>query len=226
MTVQRNRRWTSLLLLGFLLITILACGKTADPEVGQASAGMHGVNSDGDEDAGAVVAKALPELDSEAEAEQAPASQQEEQASPSGKVTIESCIPQPGEYTLEITDLSDRTARSGMLRHCEAKGMLTNNSNKELIFDSYRVNNAHGNNYEKWTGPGYSIVNPGDTVEFAEFYRACTGWNCEDGEWYYFTKVFIFYGTDECLYLAWEQEENTPESIVEIEDPCFFENWE
>ena len=220
MTAQRKRRWTSLLLLSVLLMTILACGKTADPEVGQASAGMHGVNSDGDENEGAVVAKALPEPDPEAEVEQSPSPQQEEQASPSGKVTIESCIPQPGEYTLEVADLNpyEDAAR----RKCNAKMMLTNHINENIVFQGYRIHNYGGFNYEKWEN-AYTNVAPGETVEALRFHY-CVGGNCgEDGEWYYFDKIVILYDRLECWGLISSQEEKFPETIIELEDPCSFE---
>lgn len=222
MTAQRNRRWMRLILLGVLLITILACGKTAEPEAGQASAGMHGINSDGDEDAGAVAAKALPESDPElvleAEAEQAPAPQQEKQT---GEITIMDCVPKPGEYTLEVADLNPYEDASR--RKCNAKIMFTNHTDGELVFVGYRIHNYGGFNYEKWE-TGAIPVAPGETVEALRFHY-CIGGNCgEDGEWYYFDKIVVlYYGRPECSELYNSQEEKFPETIIEIEDPCNFE---
>jgi len=221
MTAQRNRRWMRLILLAVLLVMILACGKTADPEAGQAGVGMHGVNSDGDEDAGAVVAKALPESDPEAvpeeEAEQAPAPQQEKQ---SGDVTIMDCVPKPAEYTLEVADLNPYEDESR--RKCNAKIMLTNNTSEEIVFQGYRVHNYGGFNYEKWE-TGYTNLAPGETREALRFHY-CVGGNCgEEGEWYYFDKIVILYDRRECWSLIMSQEEKFPETIIEIEDPCSFE---
>jgi len=87
------------------------------------------------------------------------------------------------------------------------------------MFSAYRVHNYGGHNYEKWIGAGYQIVKPGETVEYAGFYR-CTGENCGGGEWYYFKKISILYNTPECMQIAFSQEEKIPGSIIEIANPC------
>ena len=160
-----------------------------------------------------------PDAEPEPETASQPQPEIEVSEEPSSPGTIASCIPQPGEYTLAIVDVNDRTSSSGEKRVCSAEGMLTNNSDREIMFAAYRVHNYGGHDYEKWATPGYQTVYPGDTLEFAEFYR-CTGTHCGDGEWYYFTKVSILYNTPECLDLAFSYQDKVPESIIPVENPC------
>lgn len=235
MTVQRKRRWIYLILVSVLLITTPGCTNPVEfidcildgghwawagdycigggPEDDQKPAEMNSMNSDADADA--VAAEVQP--DPEAEAGNAAAPPQDEQPLPA-EVTIASCLPQPDDYTIEITD---HTEHEGEVKHkCNAKMMLTNNSNRKLLCASYRVHNYGGHNYEKWVnGGGYQSLEPGETTEMAEFYR-CTGGNCGEGEWYYFREVSILYGTPECLQLIFSQEEKIPESIISIWNPC------
>jgi hypothetical protein len=182
------------------------------------------VNSDGDD----VAAAPPPEPDLAAEPAQESAPQPEANAdeapspadeAPPAPASIASCIPQPGEYKIEIVDVNDRTSSSGEKRVCNAEGMLTNTGSNELMFAAYRVQNYGGHNYEKWASAGYQTLYPGDKEEFAEFYR-CTGTHCGEGEWYYFDKVSILYKTPECLELAFSQEDKIPESITPVENPC------
>ena len=134
--------------------------------------------------------------------------------------TVASCIPQPGEYTITFADVNDRTSSSGEKRVCGAEGMLTNNSDKDLMFAVYRVTNNGSHKYEKWMGAGYQILGSGETANFGKFYR-CTGGNCTNGAaWFYFSKASVLYNTPECLALAFSQEEKIPESIVPVENPC------
>ena len=131
---------------------------------------------------------------------------------------ISSCLPTKGhDFTLEIIDLTDRS--SDIKRHCNAKGVITNTSDQKLMFSAYRVHNYGGQKYEKWMRAGYQSVEPGETVEYAEFYW-CTGGNCGDGTWYYYKYISILYNTPECLQIVFAEEEKIPESIVEIENPC------
>ena len=186
------------------------------------------INSDGEDVA--VARPAAPDPGAEPAQESASQPQPESDAgegpqpadeAPPALATIASCIPQPGEYKIEMVNVNDRTSGSGDKRVCGANGTLTNNSGRDLMFAAYRVHNYGGHNYEKWTTPGYQTLYHGDMVEFAEFYR-CTGKACGDdgAAWFYFDKVSILYKTDECLDLAFSYEDKIPESIIPVENPC------
>jgi len=132
--------------------------------------------------------------------------------------TISSCIPKPEEYTLEIVNHTDISG--DVKRHCNADGLFTNNSDQKLMFSTFRVQNYGGWVFEKWEFFGsYTIVEPGQTVEYAEFYR-CVGGSCKDGAWYYIARISILYSTPECMQYTHEPDEKVPESIIEIQNPC------
>lgn len=208
-------------------VAVYGCdeGKALDMVLGSGPV----IDSDGDDTA--AIQPAAPDPDAESKPETASQPQPESEVSeeplppedeaPSAPATVASCIPQPGEYKIDIVDVNDRKSGSGDKRVCSAEGQLINKTEKELMIAAYRVHNANGWDYEKWTNPGYTIISAKGTVEFAEFYR-CTGNACGDegAAWYYFPKVSILYHTPECLELAFSQEEKIPESIVPVENPC------
>jgi hypothetical protein len=132
---------------------------------------------------------------------------------------LAACLPNNEDYRLEITNLSDES--NTKKRSCNARGSITNIGDQELMFAVYRVNHfgAEETFGERWMGAGFQSLSPGETVEYGRFHR-CTGGNCGEGEWFYIEKISLLYRTDECLDLAFAQEDKIPESIIPVEDPC------
>ncbi len=132
---------------------------------------------------------------------------------------LAACLPNPSNYSLEITNLRDGTTDTK--RSCNARGSITNLGDQELMFAVYWINHqgAEENFGEKWLGAGYSILAPGVTAEYGRFHR-CTGGLCGEGEWHYIQHLSILYNTPVCSEFAFGTDGKPPESFVQIDNPC------
>lgn len=135
------------------------------------------------------------------------------------QANLDTCLPHPKDYQLAITHLSDE---SNQTKHsCNARGTITNQGNRELMFRVYRVNHygAEATFGERWLGAGFQILEPGESAEYGRFHR-CTGGNCGEGEWFYIEKISIYYTYHGCQKFAHSVDEPHPESNVMIDNPC------
>ncbi|MGD2162745.1 MAG: hypothetical protein PVG04_06600 [Anaerolineales bacterium] len=125
------------------------------------------------------------------------------------------CIPGPDEYVYETVNITDRS--NDVIHKCNADGVLTNTGNQDLTVTAYRVHNYGGHNYEKWV---YNrAVQVGESNEITEFYR-CTGGECGDGAWFYFTHLALVKDTPECQQYFRSEEEPPEELRISIPNPC------
>ena len=125
------------------------------------------------------------------------------------------CFPRPDDYDYETVNVTDRS--NDVIHKCTADGILTNTGEQDLTATAYRVHNYGGHNYEKWDYNHAVLV--GKSIEITEFYR-CTGGECGDGAWFYFTHLALVKDTPECQRYFRSSEEPPEELRVSIKNPC------
>jgi hypothetical protein len=140
-------------------------------------------------------------------------------ASDTPQANLNTCLPHPDHYRLEITNLSDQSNQT--MRSCNARGSIINEGTRELMYRVYRVNHygAEETFGEEWLGAGFQVLKAGESSEYGRFHR-CTGGNCGEGEWFYIEKISLYYADRGCLNFALNMDEPHPESIILIENPC------
>jgi len=129
------------------------------------------------------------------------------------------CLPDPDTYSLEFTNLVKQSGSNKST--CSAQGVITNLSNREMMFTAYRVNHSGGEDTfgEEWITDKYQILSPGERADYGFFFR-CVGGSCDEGEWHYIQHISLLYNTEECERLVQSGEDKVPESIIQIDNPC------